>query len=159
MASRAGTKNLTPEQRAQLLQMVTMGQRPSEAAQRIGVSPQAISMRKKRDAAFAADVQSAEAGLELGLLAQVRLGAQKDWRAAAWLLERRFPDRWARPEVRGDLAVVNVDTEQLARAIQAGLAAVAKRHAPFDEPDIDAASAAAQRPPDDLGSVPKVTRS
>ena len=37
---------------------------------------------------------------EAGLVAQI--AAADDWRAAAWLLERRHPERWARPAVRAE---------------------------------------------------------
>lgn len=40
---------------------------------------------------------------EVSAIARVRAGAQgehADWRADAWFLERRFPDRWRRRETR-----------------------------------------------------------
>jgi hypothetical protein len=40
------------------------------------------------------------------LVAQVAAGAKTNWRASAWLLERRFPERWAamrRPETEPEL--------------------------------------------------------
>lgn len=45
-------------------------------------------------------MQRAEAESERALVAIVRAAAPKTWTAAAWLLERRFPARWARPEIR-----------------------------------------------------------
>jgi hypothetical protein len=38
---------------------------------------------------------------EVGLVEYVARGAETNWRAAAWLLERRYPERWgpgAKPE-------------------------------------------------------------
>jgi len=45
--------------------------------------------------AFFADVQQAIAASEEVLAAKVAAAGDRDWRAAAWLLERRFPDGYA----------------------------------------------------------------
>lgn len=137
MASRRGKKNMTPEQERTLLQMVQFGSYPAQAARKLGLSPSAVTMRKSRDAAFREALEAAEAGYEFGLIAGIRKAAEGDWKAAAWLAERRFPERWSKPEIRAQLSAVNVDTTELARAITAGLALVAARHADWDEPDQD----------------------
>jgi hypothetical protein len=51
-----------------------------------------------RDPAFAAKVRKAKCNAEVGLLRNIRGAAKKEqyWRAAAWMLERTFPDRYAR---------------------------------------------------------------
>lgn len=151
MASRRGKPNMTPEQERTLLQMVQLGQYPAQAARKLGLSPSTVYMRKSRDPGFRAALEAAEAGLELGLIAEIRKAASAgDWKAAAWLAERRFPERWSKPEIRAQLTAVNVDTTELARAITAGLALVAARHAAWDEPDEDgeAPKDAATGPPE-----------
>jgi hypothetical protein len=40
---------------------------------------------------------------EYNLIALVAHAAQRDWRAAAWLLERQHPERWARPNPLDEL--------------------------------------------------------
>ena len=140
MASRRGKKNMTPEQERTLLQMVLFGLYPAQAARKLGLAPSAVSMRKSRDSAFREALEAAEAGYEFGLIAGIRKAAEGkdgDWKALAWLAERRFPERWSKPETRAQLTAVNVDTTELARAITAGLALVAARHANWDEPDQD----------------------
>lgn len=132
---------MTPEQERMFLQLVQLGSYQAQAARKVGLSPSAISNRKATKPAFRAAVEAAEAGLEMGLVAHLVKAAPKDWRAALAMLERRFPERWARPEIRAQLAAVNVDTNELARAITAGIALVAARHAPWDEPDEDGAVA------------------
>lgn len=51
---------------------------------------------------FCEAVKRAVAESEATLVANIRLAANKtaSWQAAAWMLERRFPDRWARIEKR-----------------------------------------------------------
>ncbi len=43
-----------------------------------------------------ADYEEALAKSELLLLQKVQAAAQETWQPAAWILERRFPDRWGR---------------------------------------------------------------
>ena len=54
----------------------------------------------------AAVIESAELKVsESELVSWIRTAAAKDWKAAAWILERRFPERWARPErIEGTLS-------------------------------------------------------
>jgi len=48
---------------------------------------------------LAAAVHDARASGEVELARLIRAHARLDWRAAAWLLERRHPERWARREL------------------------------------------------------------
>ena len=93
---RGGKTKLTPEQERTLLHLVSLGAYPSQAALKVGVTPQAISMRKKRDADFALRLQMAEATAEFSMLAEVRMS--KDPRIILELMARRFRERWARAE-------------------------------------------------------------
>jgi transposase len=43
---------------------------------------------------FAAEVRAAAAEHEQSLLRAVQVPEIRSWQAAAWLLERRFPERW-----------------------------------------------------------------
>lgn len=49
-----------------------------------------------RNSVFRSQVEKAEADWELRLVAQITQEAPSDWRAGAWLLERRRPARWGR---------------------------------------------------------------
>jgi len=56
----------------------------------------------KRDAPyreFRAEVEAARAEAEVRAVARVTQAAEKDWRAAAWFLERRCSQRWGRSPV------------------------------------------------------------
>lgn len=51
-------------------------------------------------------VKRAEAYAEAKLLGQIRTASVENWQAAAWMLERKTPDRWGRRDkVTLDLAV------------------------------------------------------
>jgi hypothetical protein len=45
---------------------------------------------------FLDHIEKAKARGALVLLAQIKEAAKRDWRAAAWLLERRYPDSYGR---------------------------------------------------------------
>jgi transposase len=47
-------------------------------------------------ATFAEEVAAAEARCELACVAAIQAAASRSWQAAAFLLERKFPKRWAR---------------------------------------------------------------
>lgn len=137
MAKRRGTsKRFTPEQQQMFLQLLSLGMYQSVAAMKVGVTPPAISMKKKREPDFAEACDRAEAGFELSLIAKVV--KSNDARIALQMLGVRFPERWARPEIRNELNVTNVNTQDLVDGITKALQIAAKRHAPFDQPDVDA---------------------
>lgn len=98
---RRNNLKLTPEVEQQFLWFVQMGQYPAQAARAVGVTPQAISMRRKRDRDFAARVDQAVAKFQMGCLARINRAAERgEWKAAFALLERRFPEEWGRAELR-----------------------------------------------------------
>lgn len=135
MPSRKGKPNITPEQERMILQQVSMGAYPSQAALKVGVSPSTVSMRKKRDADFARRLLESEAAAEFGMYAEVRLS--KEPRLILELMARRWPERWARPEIRAELAMTNVDPDEITKAFHAGMALIAQRWAPRDAVDED----------------------
>lgn len=47
---------------------------------------------------FAAEVEKAEAEAEVFMAGTIAAKARKEWTAAAWLLERKYPERWGRRE-------------------------------------------------------------
>lgn len=64
-------------------------------------------------ASFLAEVKDAEATAERALLGLIRKHAVETWQAAAWLLERRYPKRYAlRQRVTHEVQL----TEEQARA-------------------------------------------
>jgi hypothetical protein len=77
------------------------------------LSVDAIRRQMDRDEQFAAEVRQAETRPELLLLRQITAAAAdpRQWRAAAWLLERKYFERYAR---RGP---TTIGSEQLADAL------------------------------------------
>lgn len=54
-----------------------------------------------------------ELGSEESLVATIEANTRTDWRAAAWLLARRYPERWGRPALRVDDAPASPGADKL----------------------------------------------
>jgi hypothetical protein len=95
-----------------IVAMVANGSSRRVAARYIGCSPSTITRTAARVPAFGAQLARAEQTAEFNLLRAVQAAAKlpQHWRAAAWLLERRNPDDFARrsPNVLTDQQVVDI---------------------------------------------------
>ena len=84
------------------LGLLTMGCSRKSAARSIGATADELRQALATDEKFASEVERAETALEQYCLQRMRESANTDtgWRAAAWLLERRLPERYgkAKPE-------------------------------------------------------------
>ena len=89
---------LDEEKRSQLLKLLNKGCSRRTACIAVGCSPGTITRTAQRDPEFAEQVNRAESRLEKKLLRRLDRASKKDryWRATAWLLERKFPDEYAR---------------------------------------------------------------
>jgi len=94
---------------AKLARLLESGVAIEAAAARVGVARRTIYNWLERanevDAPavyveFAERIQRSRDACEADLVSRVAREAKEDWRAAAWLLERLYPDRFARPSVR-----------------------------------------------------------
>ena len=116
MANRRTGTNLAPSGRNSLLTQATQGVICASvrsgnwletAAQMAGIDRDTLFAWKRKGksdleagltnsiyAQFVNAIARAEADAEAVSVARVRTAAQKDWRAAAWYLERRHSDRW-----------------------------------------------------------------
>jgi len=97
---------LNPEVQERICQMVAQGVPLETAARAGGVTYQTLHNWMKRGAdgdapyaSFRTEVEQAKAISEANLIALMRQaaveGSAGEWRAAAWLLARRFPERWS----------------------------------------------------------------
>ena len=111
--SRRGRRILDEVKQREVLAILSMGCSQGMAAKYVGCSPATIRREAARDAKFAKKLREAKGNAELGLVKNIRKAANKEqyWRAAAWALERMFPEKYARrgPDV--------ITAEQLAQVL------------------------------------------
>lgn len=96
--SNAGRKSKkTPERVERLLDNLRQGMSQASAITQAGIAKTTFYKWLKEDEQFKTEVETAEDFAEAVQIAQIKaLGeAKMDWRAYAWLLERRFPERWS----------------------------------------------------------------
>jgi hypothetical protein len=101
-----------------ILRGIRLGLHAERAAQAAGVSVGAFKMWKKRHPEFVASIKEAEATAEQGFLARLLRHTEKQWTACAWMLERRWPERWSKREH------VEVSTKGEAEQLLSDLAAM-----------------------------------
>ncbi|MBM3268913.1 MAG: helix-turn-helix domain-containing protein [Candidatus Sericytochromatia bacterium] len=94
---------LTPEAAEIVATAIRAGASREAAAAQAGIARSTLYDWCKRGESgdeqftwFSDTLKKAEADLEAKALAHILEAAGKSWQAAAWLLERRFPDRWGR---------------------------------------------------------------
>ena len=111
-------KEMTDDNIEAILRGIRLGLHAERAAQAAGVSVGAFKMWKKRHPEFVASIKEAEATAERGFLSRLLQHTEKQWTACAWMLERRWPDRWAKKEH------VEVSTKGEAQQLLADLHAI-----------------------------------
>jgi len=94
----------TPERLEKILAAVRQGVTLTTAAKLAGMHVGTLGEWRRSDPAVDAEVKKAVAESELALVQTVQTAAQKQWQAAAWLLERRWPERWARRDLVIDVS-------------------------------------------------------
>jgi transposase len=113
---------LTPELEHQLVSMLRAGNVIHVACSAVGIDQRSYQRWMKRGESdspddelyreFRRQVEQAHAEAEARAVTQVARAAAEDWRAAAWWLERQYPDRWGRPLPRvADEIAPLVDTD------------------------------------------------
>ena len=104
---------LNAAKRGQILAILSVGCSHSTAAHYVGCAVSTISRTADRDPEFAQALRKAKCNAEVSLVKNIRNAAKKEqyWRAAAWALERGFPEKYAarHPDV--------ITVEQLAQIL------------------------------------------
>ena len=129
----------TPEQRKQLVELVAAGNYLSAAARAVGMPWRTVMewMQRGRETgkepygSFFLAVREAEAKAEVRDVALIRLAARNTWQAAAWYLERKYPDRWGRRDVvkhDGTIETKNTQAVDLSLQILADPEAIGIAH-------------------------------
>jgi len=80
---------------APLLAAIDQGLCPAAAAASCGIAQQELELMAASEEVARAIAQ-VEARSELSIIGDIRLAAKKDWKAAQWLAEHRWPDRWGK---------------------------------------------------------------
>jgi transposase len=91
-----------PERCESILELLRQGVPQQAAAHRSGITEKSFYRWLERGRNeekgpyhdFVLAVEAAHATAETALVLRIQTHSRKDWRAAAFLLERRFPDRW-----------------------------------------------------------------
>lgn len=109
---------LHPKHEAIYLAEIERGASRTAAAAAAGVTDRAVrnwltrgEAGDERWAEFARKVRKAEGAIEAEAVAMLRAHGEKDWRALAWWLERRFPLQWA--EAKGQQAKLDQERESM----------------------------------------------
>jgi hypothetical protein len=89
---------LDAQKRAQIVAILSVGCSQAVAAQFVGCSDSTIRRTAQRDRAFGEEIRRARSNSEWALVKCIRKAAKKEqyWRAAAWALERGFPEKYGR---------------------------------------------------------------
>jgi len=118
----------TPERIDTILEGIRAGLTYEVAAKRAGINRSTLAeWRKKGEsgddeyfAAFYDGIKKAEAEAEFELLNQIKCAgySPERWQALAWILERRYPDRYGRIDrLKAELTGRDGDPIQIARAM------------------------------------------
>ena len=89
---------MTEENIERILTAVRLGMYPDRAAEMHGISKSTMRMHKKAHPEFLTAIKEAEAHAESTFLGKIYRHMDSQWTACAWMLERRWPERWAKRE-------------------------------------------------------------
>jgi hypothetical protein len=112
---------LTDAIAARLIALLRAGNYDSTAARACGVGARTVRgwlergrSDREQDAPYRellARVEQARAEGEAVHVARIAKAAEEDWRASAWYLERAYPERWGRPQLREPRREQELDDE------------------------------------------------
>lgn len=101
---------LTPEIRDKIVEMLKIGNYIETVCEFVDINKSTyymwlkqaeVSTRSTKYSKFRDAVRKAMAFAEARDVAIIARAAEKDWRAAVWMLERRYPERWGKPGAKG----------------------------------------------------------
>jgi hypothetical protein len=102
MAKRGRKTLYTPERVEALIKALEAGLPHSQACDIVGLGHRTFYAWKASKPEFASEVARAEAKVVVDLLGIINRASEQHWQAAAWILERRWPERWGRRVIQHD---------------------------------------------------------
>jgi hypothetical protein len=103
-----------------LLQVIATGAPYTICCAAVGIDYDSFMAWKSEDPEFATLVEEASAKAALRLLGKIEEQATNNFSACAWILERRFPEIFSRPEIQLNLSAQNGAGSGLTINISAG---------------------------------------
>ena len=100
MAKLGRPRALDEIKRREVCALVAAGCGLPDAARYVGCAPSTIRREALRNEDFHEALRRAEMAGQLESLRTIRKAAASNWRAAAWLLERTHPERFAKQDVK-----------------------------------------------------------
>lgn len=97
---RNGLPAYTPKIIAAICKLISIGMTQKQTADLVGVRESTISNWKKEHPEFRDKVEKANAVFARTNVKIIQKAASRTWQAAAWLLERRYPEIYAKREVQ-----------------------------------------------------------
>jgi transposase len=105
---------LDGEAAAKVIEATRKGLTRAVAARAAGISPTTLYKELRENPQFAQAIKEAQASGEEALVDIIKGHAFETWQAAAWLLERRYPERYGPPKQRLQHEVTPMTPEQAA---------------------------------------------
>lgn len=95
-ARRGRPPKYTPETVAKIIQAVEQGAPYRHACAYGGISEDTFAVWRNRYPDFSDAIKAAESRAVVGRLVRIRVAESEHWQAAAWWLERKFPNEFGR---------------------------------------------------------------
>lgn len=130
----ARTSKLTPERQSKVCQAIQLGATYVHACNYAGISYETFRRWMRENVAFHDAVKEAEGKATVGWLAKIEKAASDgNWTAAAWKLERRYPNDYGRRDMR-DTAQEPQEDAQNAEQVRSDVLARISRLMASEEP-------------------------
>lgn len=97
----------TPQLEKDLLAAIATGAPYRVACMAVGISDDAFTEWRRRDPEFRQKVEQAAGQTALSIMKRIREHGEENFSALAWILERRFPGDFGRPEAQFQISMMS----------------------------------------------------